>query len=312
MTRRSMPSGRGSGSWPRPSGSWTSGSRWGAERSERTPGRKTSRTGDRERAWDTRVGTNSPAHPHAPDGGSFPSLLQPRRRAERALGSVVQDASGAGGSTRRVDDLVRALGLEGVSRREVSRLWRELSSHGTRRWCHLASWAAARSAVRRTRRIAPLRREGQAPRFELVAEAWHTLSAAGISIQRSAQAWMAWTTGSRPRPFAVSRYSTATGFDGWTIRSTKPSRSSSCSRSDTMRSLNWGAWARKSLNRRGPSMRMRNIRPVHFLPSSIAARSYRGQMRASIEGDTSRDDCTASDLTRVSALSNFLVVTRES
>src|SRR5579883_797280 len=72
MTRRSMPSGRGSGSWPRPSGSWTSGSRWGAERSERTPGRKTSRTGDRERAWDTRVGTNSPAHPHAPDGELLP------------------------------------------------------------------------------------------------------------------------------------------------------------------------------------------------------------------------------------------------
>ncbi len=56
------------------------------------------------------------AHPHAAPGSSFPSLLQPRRRAERALLSVVQEASGVGVSTRKVDDLVRALGLEGMSR----------------------------------------------------------------------------------------------------------------------------------------------------------------------------------------------------
>jgi putative transposase len=100
----------------------------GAERYERTPGRKTYRTGYRERAWDTRVGTIPLRIPTLRTGSSFPSLLQPRRRAERALVSVVQDASGAGERTRRVDDLVRALGLEGVSRSEVSRLCAELDA----------------------------------------------------------------------------------------------------------------------------------------------------------------------------------------
>jgi len=100
----------------------------GAERYERTPGRKTYRNGYRERAWDTRVGTIPLRIPKLRTGSYFPSLLQPRRRAERALVSVVQEAYVAGVSTRRVDDLVRALGLEGVSRSEVSRLCAELDA----------------------------------------------------------------------------------------------------------------------------------------------------------------------------------------
>ena len=98
----------------------------GAGRYERTPERKTYRNGYRERLWDTRVGTIPLRIPKLRQGTYFPSLLQPRRRAERALVSVVQEAYVAGVSTRKVDDLVRALGLEGMSRSEVSRICAEL------------------------------------------------------------------------------------------------------------------------------------------------------------------------------------------
>lgn len=100
--------------------------RAGAGRYERSPDRKTYRNGYRERAWDTRVGRIPLRIPKLRQGSYFPSLLEPRRRAERALVSVVQEAYVAGVSTRKVDDLVRALGLEGVSRSEVSRICAEL------------------------------------------------------------------------------------------------------------------------------------------------------------------------------------------
>ena len=80
------------------------------------------RNGYRERRWDTRVGTIELAIPRVRDGSYFPSLLEPRRRAERALLAVVQEAYVSGVSTRRVDDLVRALGIAGISRSEVSRI----------------------------------------------------------------------------------------------------------------------------------------------------------------------------------------------
>jgi putative transposase len=98
----------------------------GAGRYERTPERKTYRNGYRERVWETRVGQIPLRIPKLRQGSYFPSLLEPRRRAERALVSVVQEAYVAGVSTRKVDDLVRALGLEGCSRSEVSRICREL------------------------------------------------------------------------------------------------------------------------------------------------------------------------------------------
>lgn len=95
----------------------------GVPRGERNPAeRLTHRNGYRDRRWDTRVGTIDLAVPRVRDGSYLPSLLDPRRRTERALLAVVQEAYVLGVSTRRVDDLVRALGIEGISRSEVSRM----------------------------------------------------------------------------------------------------------------------------------------------------------------------------------------------
>ena len=88
----------------------------GAERHERTPERSGYRNGYRERPWDTRVGTIELQVPRVRDGSFFPSLLEPRRRAEKALVAVVQEAYVQGISTRRVDDLVQALGMQGISK----------------------------------------------------------------------------------------------------------------------------------------------------------------------------------------------------
>jgi putative transposase len=95
----------------------------GVPRGERDPDRRvTHRNGYRDRRWDTRVGTLDLAIPRVRDGSYFPSLLEPRRRAERALLAVVQEAYVAGVSTRRVEDLVAALGIAGISKSEVSRI----------------------------------------------------------------------------------------------------------------------------------------------------------------------------------------------
>ena len=94
----------------------------GAERHERTPERTGQRNGYREREGDTRVGTIELRVPRVRDGGYFPSLLDPRRRAERALVAVVQEAYVQGVSPRRVDELVQALGMAGISKSQVSRL----------------------------------------------------------------------------------------------------------------------------------------------------------------------------------------------
>src|SRR5215204_5675846 len=95
----------------------------GVAKGERDPERRlTHRNGYRERRWDTRVGTIDLAIPRVRDGSYLPSLLEPRRRTERALLAVVQEAYVAGVSTRRVDDLVRALGIDGIGRSEVSRM----------------------------------------------------------------------------------------------------------------------------------------------------------------------------------------------
>jgi putative transposase len=95
----------------------------GATRGERVPERRlTQRNGYRERRWDTRVGTIDLQIPKLRDGTYFPSLLEPRRRAERALLAVVQEAYVGGVSTRRVEELVGALGIVNLSRSEVSRI----------------------------------------------------------------------------------------------------------------------------------------------------------------------------------------------
>lgn len=93
-----------------------------ADRHERTPDRTGQRNGYRERTWDTRVGTMELRVPRVRDGSYFPMLLEPRRRAEQALTAVVQEAYLQGVSTRRVDDLVQALGMTGISKSQVSRL----------------------------------------------------------------------------------------------------------------------------------------------------------------------------------------------
>jgi putative transposase len=94
----------------------------GAGRYERTDARSGYRNGTRDRRWDTRVGTLEVAVPRVRDGSFFPVLLEPRKRAERALLAVVQEAYVQGVSTRRVDDPVKALGLEGISKSQVGRV----------------------------------------------------------------------------------------------------------------------------------------------------------------------------------------------
>ena len=100
----------------------------GAGYGERTADRLTQRNGYRLRPWDTKVGTLDLHIPKLREGSYFPSLLEPRRRSERALLSVVQQAYVEGVSTRRVDDLVKALGCEGISKSQVSRICQELDT----------------------------------------------------------------------------------------------------------------------------------------------------------------------------------------
>src|ERR1043166_641492 len=98
----------------------------GADRHERTAERSGYRNGYRERPWDTRVGTLELQVPRVRDGSFFPSLLEPRRRAGKALVAVVQEAYLQGISTRGVGDLVQALGRQGIGKSQVSRLCSEL------------------------------------------------------------------------------------------------------------------------------------------------------------------------------------------
>jgi putative transposase len=95
----------------------------GAAHGERHPQRVNRRNGYRERPWDTRTGTIDLALPKLREGSYFPDwLLSPRKRSEQALTAVIADMYLAGVSTRRVDKLVRTLGIEGISKSSVSRL----------------------------------------------------------------------------------------------------------------------------------------------------------------------------------------------
>jgi len=76
--------------------------------------------------FETRAGTVELRIPKLRKGSSFPHFLEPRRMAEKAIAAVVQEAYVQGVSTRSVDDLVRALGMDGVSKSEVSRLCEEI------------------------------------------------------------------------------------------------------------------------------------------------------------------------------------------
>src|SRR5918992_602000 len=98
----------------------------GADLYERSSERVAHRNGYRTRTWDTRLGTIELKIPKITRGSYFPSLLEPRRRIEKALYAVVTEAYVKGISTRKVDDLVKALGIDGISKSEVSRICRAL------------------------------------------------------------------------------------------------------------------------------------------------------------------------------------------
>ena len=98
-----------------------------AEYGEVTAERVNSRNGYRSRRWDTRAGTIDLAIPKLRSGSYFPDwLIEPRRRAERALVAVVAQCYVEGVSTRRVDDVVKSMGIEGISKSQVSELAKSL------------------------------------------------------------------------------------------------------------------------------------------------------------------------------------------
>src|SRR3954454_16962820 len=98
----------------------------GAARHERSPDRLNYRDGYRERALDTRLGTLQLRVPKLRQGSYFPPLLEPRKVSEKALVAVIQEAWIGGVSTRRVDELVQAMGLSGISRSTVSKLCKDI------------------------------------------------------------------------------------------------------------------------------------------------------------------------------------------
>jgi transposase-like protein len=98
------------------------GAAWG----EKSPLRTAQRNGYRERDWETRAGTVELRIPKLRKGTYFPGFLEPRRMAEKALTAVIQEAYVQGISTRSVDELVKAMGLSGISKSQVSRLCEEI------------------------------------------------------------------------------------------------------------------------------------------------------------------------------------------
>ncbi len=104
------------------------GARTGAAYGHKDPDRLVSRNGYRARDWDTRAGTVELQIPKLRKGSYFPGFLEPRRMAEKALTAVIQEAYIQGISTRSVDDLVKAMGMDGISKSQVSRLCEDIDT----------------------------------------------------------------------------------------------------------------------------------------------------------------------------------------
>lgn len=104
------------------------GARTGAEYGHKDPDRLAQRNGYRARDWDTRAGTVELQIPKLRKGSHFPGFLEPRRMAEKALTAVIQEAYIQGISTRSVDDLVKAMGMGGISKSQVSRLCEDIDT----------------------------------------------------------------------------------------------------------------------------------------------------------------------------------------
>jgi len=98
----------------------------GAGQGERSAKQLMQRNGYRKRAWETHAGTVELHIPKLRKGSYFPGFLEPRRMAEKALTAVIQEAYIQGISTRSVDELVKAMGMGGISKSQVSRLCEEI------------------------------------------------------------------------------------------------------------------------------------------------------------------------------------------